>query len=96
MLPMAPGAPERRSFDYVRHGAGLFAALDTATGKVIGKLPAQHRALDFRDFLDDIDRQVEPGLEIHLIRGNFFARKAPAVKKWMLARPRAQSHFTTA
>jgi transposase len=31
VLPMIPGTPERRSFDYVRHGtAGLFAALNTA------------------------------------------------------------------
>src|SRR2546430_13229889 len=39
-----------------------FAALNTATGKVIGHLSAQHRAVDFRDFLDQIDRQNKPGL----------------------------------
>lgn len=56
VLPMVPGTPERRSFDYVRHGTvDLFAALNTATGKVIGKLSAQHRAVDF---LDEIDRQT--------------------------------------
>src|SRR5262245_14978084 len=59
VLPMVPGMPERRSFDYVRHGTvDLFAALNTATGKVIGKPAAQHRAVDFRDFLDEIDRQT--------------------------------------
>lgn len=63
VLPMVPGTPERRSFDYVRHGTvDLFAALNTATGKVIGHLSAQHRAVDFRDFLDEIDRQTRPGL----------------------------------
>jgi transposase len=63
VLPMLPGVPERRSHDYVRHGTiDLFAALNTATGKVIGKLSAQHRAVDFRDFLDEIDRQAAPGL----------------------------------
>ena len=68
VLPMIPGTPERRSHDYVRHGTiDLFAALNTATGKVIGKLSAQHRAVDFRDFLDEIDRQTEPGLAIHVI-----------------------------
>ncbi|MET9904979.1 hypothetical protein [Streptomyces sp. NPDC006446] len=62
VLPMLPGVPERRSFDYVRHGTvDLFAALNTATGKVITKLSAQHRAVDFRDFLDEIDRQTDPG-----------------------------------
>src|SRR6201996_5249086 len=59
VLPMIPGVPERRSHDYVRHGTiDLFAALNTATGKVIGKLSAQHRAIDFRDFLDEIDQQT--------------------------------------
>ena len=63
VLPMIPGVPERSSFDYVRHGTvDLFAALDIATGKVIGKLAAQHRAVDFRDFLDQIDRQTGRGL----------------------------------
>ena len=44
VLPMIPRVPERRSFDYVRHGTiDLFAALNTATGMVIGKLSARHR-----------------------------------------------------
>jgi transposase len=42
VLPMIPGTPERRSHDYTRHGTvDLFAALSTATGKVIGKLSAE-------------------------------------------------------
>ena len=61
VLPMLPGVPERRSFDYERHGTtDLFAALNIATGKVIGKLSAQHTAIDFRDFLDQIDRRSSP------------------------------------
>jgi transposase len=92
---MIPGTPERRSHDYVRHGTiDLFAALNTATGKVIGHLSAQHRAVDFRDFLDQIDRQTEPGLAIHVICDNFSAHKAPVVHKWLLAHPRVQLHFT--
>jgi len=95
VLPMIPGVPERRSFDYVRHGTvDLFAALNTATGKVIGKLSAQHRAVDFRDFLDEIDRQVEPGLDVHVICDNLSAHKAPVVQKQLLAHPRVQLHFT--
>src|SRR6266481_5861025 len=95
VLPMIPGTPERRSFDYVRHGTiDLFAALNTATGKVIGKLSAQHRAVDFRDFPDEIDRQTEPGLAIHVICDNLSAHKAPAVHAWLLAHPRVQLHFT--
>jgi transposase len=95
VLPMIPGTPERRSFDYTRHGTiDLFAALNTATGKVIGKLSAQHRAIDFRDFLDQIDRQTESSLAIHVICDNLATHKAPAVHKWLLAHPRVQLHFT--
>jgi transposase len=95
VLPMIPGVPERRSHDYLRHGTiDLFAALNTATGKVIGKLSAQHRAVDFRDFLDEIDRQTEPGLAIHVICDNLSAHKAPVVHRWLLAHPRVQLHFT--
>ena len=92
---MIPGVPERRSHDYVRHGTtGLFAALNTATGKVIGKLSAQHRAVDFRDFLDEIDRQTDPGLAVDVICDNLSAHKAPVVHKWLLAHPRVRLHFT--
>src|SRR6266478_2104882 len=95
VLPMLPGVPERRSHDYIRHGTiDLFAALNTATGKVIGKLSAQHRAIDFRDFLDQLDRQTAPGLAIHVICDNLSAHKAPAVHKWLLGHPRVQLHFT--
>jgi transposase len=95
VLRMLPGVPERRSFDYARHGTiDLFAPLNTATGKVIGKLSAQHRAVDFRDFLDEIDRQTEPGLAIHVICDNLSAHKAPVVHRWLLAHPRVQLHFT--
>ena len=96
VLPMMPGVPERRSFDYVRHGTvDLFAALNIATGKVISKLSAQHRAVNFRDFLDQIDRQAGPSLDIHVICDNLSAHKAPVVQK--LADPRPPplpAHFT--
>ena len=95
VLPMVPGVPERRSHDYHRHGTiDLFAALNTATGKVIGKASAQHRAEDFKAFLDDIDRQVEPGLTVHVICDNLSAHKAPAIHRWLLAHPRFELHFT--
>lgn len=83
VLPMIPGVPERRSFDYVRHGTvDLFAALNTATGKVITKLSAQHRAVDFRDFLDEIDRRTDPGLAVHVIRDDLKAALENWIKVW--------------
>jgi len=58
---------ERRTPDYFRYGTtSLFAALDVKTGKVIGQCHRRHRSLEFRKFLDGIDREVPPKLEIHL------------------------------
>ena len=88
VLPMIPGVPERRSSDYVRHGTvNLFAALNNATGKVITRLSAQHRAVDFRDFLDEVDRQTDKSLAVHVICDNLSAHKAPVVHKSLLAPP---------
>ena len=95
VLPMLPGVPERRSFDYVRHGTvDLFAALNTANGKVISQLSARHRAVDFRDFLDLIDRQTEAGLAVHVICDNLSTHKSPVVHRWLLEHPRFTLHFT--
>jgi DDE superfamily endonuclease len=63
---------------------------------VIGKLSAQHRAVDFRDFLDQIDHQTDPGLDAHVICDNLSAHKAPPVQRWLLAHPRFVLHFTPA
>ena len=54
VLPMMPGVPERRTHSYVRHGTtSLFAALDVASGFVIGKCYKRHRAAEFLNFLRD-------------------------------------------
>jgi len=95
ILPMIPGAPERRSHDYHRHGTvDLFAALNTATGHVIGKVTARHAAADFIAFLAEIDHQVNDDLAIHLICDNLSAHKAAPVHTWLLAHPRFVLHFT--
>lgn len=95
MLPLAPGVPERRSHDYVRHGTtSLFAALDVATGKVIGALHRRHRSVEFRAFLETIDAAVPPTLEIHLILDNYGTHKTPAIRRWLIRHPRYHLHFT--
>jgi DDE superfamily endonuclease len=78
MLPMRPGQPARRSHDYTRHGTtSLFAALDIATGKVIGKCYSRHRAAEFRKFLDEIEATVPRHLDVHLVMDNYATHKAP-------------------
>ena len=94
-LPMLPGTPARRTHDYVRHGTtSLFAALDVATGEVIGSLHARHRTAEFVKFLAKIDGQVPDDLDVHLVLDNYATHKSPAVKRWLLRHPRFHLHFT--
>ncbi|HEX9772401.1 MAG TPA: IS630 family transposase, partial [Steroidobacteraceae bacterium] len=95
ILPMMPGVPERRTHDYSRHGTTtLFAALNIATGKVIGQLHRRHRAREFLDFLRAIEEAVPQKLDVHLVMDNYGTHKTPSVKRWLARHPRFHTHFT--
>src|SRR3954454_10763918 len=95
VFPMRPGQAERRSHDYVRHGTtSLFAALDVATGQVIGKCYPRHRAEEFRRFLDEIEAAVPGGQEVHLIWDNYATHKTATIRNWLVKRPRWHVHLT--
>jgi len=95
VFPMLPGAPARASHDYVRHGiSSLYAALDVATGQVIGSLHARHRSQEFLAFLKKIDAEVPADLDVHLVLDNASTHKTPQVKRWLTAHPRFVLHFT--
>ena len=95
ILPLAPGIPERRTHDYMRHGTTtLFAALDIMTGEVIGELHRRHRGSEFLHFLRTIEANVPPTLDIHLIMDNYGTHKTPSIKAWFARHPRFHVHFT--
>jgi transposase len=95
VLPMMPGLPERRTHDYIRHGVTtLFAALDVATGEVIGSIHRRHRAAEFKKFLVTLDGRVPAELDVHLICDNYSTHKTPAIRTWLDAHPRFHMHFT--
>jgi len=95
VLPMRPGQPERRSHDYMRHGTtSLFAALDIATGSVIGKCYPRHRAEEFRHFLDDIEANVPSELDVHLVWDNYATHKTRMIRDWLAKRTRWHVHLT--
>jgi transposase len=95
ILPMLPGTPQRATHDYKRAGSSsLYAALDLTTGKVIGKLHSRHRAIEFKQFLQTIDRAVPADLDVHLVLDNSSTHKTPAVQRWLTAHPRFSLHFT--
>jgi transposase len=95
LLPMRPGQPERRTHDYKRHGTlSLFAALDIATGKVIGRCYQRHRSQEFLKFLRAIDAQVPDGLDLHLVMDNYATHKTKPVRNFLARRPRWHVHLT--
>jgi len=95
ILPLAPGLPERRTHDYKRHGTTtLFAALDLATGQVIGELHRRHRSKEFLAFLRTVEANVPAELQVHLIMDNYGTHKTPSVKAWLVRHSRFHVHFT--
>ena len=95
VLPMAPGVAERRTHTYVRNGTtSLFAALDIATGAVIGKCYKRHRATEFLDFLKRIDARMPSGPDVHLVMDNYATHKTPKIRAWLARRPHWRVHFT--
>jgi transposase len=95
VLPMMPAAAEGQTHDYVRHGTtSLFAALDVATGKVIGQTLRRHRHQEFLRFLKTIDRSTPSEVDLHLILDNYGTHKTPQIHQWLVKHPRFHLHFT--
>src|SRR6266511_3134690 len=90
-----PEATSSAANSYVRHGTtSLFAALDVASGFVIGKCYKRHRTAEFLNFLKEIDAQVAEGLDIHIVMDNYATHKTPKIKAWLARRPHYHVHFT--
>ncbi len=95
LLPMRPGQAERRSHDYKRCGTlSLFAALDTASGRVIGRCFTRHRAREFRAFLKVVEANVPDDLDIHIVMDNLATHKTKTTRDWFARHPRWHVHFT--
>jgi transposase len=93
-LPLKKGRAGTMTHDYKRHGTTtLFAALNVATGEVIGECMPRHRAGEFLKFLKKIDRETLPNLDLHLIADNYATHKTPAVQRWLKRHPRFKLHF---
>jgi transposase len=95
ILPMLPGTPARATHDDKRSGtSSLYAALNISTGTVISSLHSRHRAIEFKKFLQTLDREVPAKFDVHLVLDNASTHKTPAIRKWLLAHPRFVLHFT--
>jgi transposase len=93
-LPLRPGAAERRTHDYVRHGTTtLFAALEVATGKVVDQCYPRHRHSEFLAFLKQVARAY-PRRQLHLVLDNYGTHTHARVRAWLAKHPRVHLHFT--
>lgn len=94
-LPLFPGRCGTLTHDYTRHGTTtLFAALELAEGTLIGTCMPRHRHQEWIKFLNLIDRETPPELDIHLIVDNYATHKHAKVKSWLKRHPRFHVHFT--
>ena len=66
----------------------------TATGKIIGKCFARHRAREFRAFLNLVEVSVPADLDVHVIMDNVSTHKTQAIRNWFAKRPRWHTHYT--
>ncbi len=94
-LPLKKGRAGTLTHDYKRNGTTtLFAALDVASGKVIGECLPRHRAKEFLAFPRKLLRETPAHLDLHLILDNYSTHKTDAVKRWLKRNPRCKLHFT--
>ena len=95
VLPLSPGRAERHGFEYYRHRTlSLYAALDTATGRVHGKTARRHTSRDFVVFLKEVVALCPPDQQIHIILDNLSAHKTALVREFLEQNPRVRFHFT--
>ncbi|MER6854065.1 IS630 family transposase [Streptomyces flaveolus] len=93
--PARPGEPVRQEFEYRRRGTvSLVAALDVRTGAVLTEVIARNNAATFIAFLDQLDRVIAPGKEIHVVLDNGSSHTAKYTKAWLAAHPRWHVRWT--
>ena len=95
MLPLSPGRAESHGFEYKRNGTlSLFAALNTATGEVIGKTAPRHTSEQFVAFLTDVIASQRPKQEIHVICDNVSSHKTGRVQEFLQQHRNVRLHYT--
>lgn len=94
-LPLKKGRCQTMTHDYKRNGTtSLFAAMDIATGSIIGKCMEKHRHNEWLSFLRLIDKSTPGDKEIHIICDNYATHKHAKVKAWLTRNRRFHVHFT--
>lgn len=94
LLPVRPGLSARQTHDYRRAGVtSLYAALEVASGKVIGQCRPKANGTEFLDFLKTLAARFRKK-ELHVVLDNSSTHTTPAVRQWLEDHPRVHLHFT--
>lgn len=94
VLPLSPGRLERHGFEYYRHGTlSLYAALDTRTGRVLGKTAARHTTEEFVAFLGELVASQNADRQIHIILDNLSTHKTARVRQFLADHSNVHLHF---
>lgn len=94
LLPMTFSKTEKRTHDYTRHGTtNLFAALNTATGEVLGRCFQRRRTKEFLKFMDQVVAKHQDR-QIHVVLDNLSTHSGSDVDKWLAKHPNVTFHFT--
>ncbi len=93
-IPMRPGQPVRREFEYIRHGTLCWmGAFDVRRGRPFGFASRDHNSDTFVDLLDLADLCYPTGRG-HFVMDNLSAHDTPDVNEWLDEHPRWTRHFT--
>ena len=92
-LPLWKGRRQTMTHDYKRNGTtSLFASLQPATGRVVGRCFRRHTNREFVRFLNVIARAYPKG-KVNLILDNYSTHNHANVKAWLLRNKRFHFHF---
>jgi len=95
MLPLSPGRAQSHGFEYKRLGTlSLFAALNTATGEVLGQTAARHTSANFVSFLTDVVASQPKRREIHVVCDNVSSHKTALVESFLAEHRNVHIHYT--
>jgi transposase len=95
MSPPSPWRAESHGFENERNGTlSLFAALNVATGEVLGKTAPGHTGSQFVEFLTEVVSGQPARKEIHVICDRLSSHKTDAVEKFLADDTNVSIHYT--
>src|SRR5712692_2198795 len=93
-LPLRAKRPRTWTNEYVRNGTqALLAALEIATGRVIGHVKDRRTSANFLRFMNEVVAAF-PTRELHIILDNLNIHTNAAAQRWLKRHPSVHFHHT--